>query len=168
MTEQQKVHCFDEKIMELEGERNYSIGGSNPLAICAEILSFFFMLIPINEIQKSNYFLAVVPGLLLMSGSFLRMQWLLVLIKDGRQISWKKYLKYVPVDWREYRRHRYQLLMKYAGKMSLCMVLAQLLSQIFSGNLLETGYQWIGIIYVAAMCFVFILVPGVIRIWRWS
>ena len=166
MTDRERVRYFDERLVELEGKRNSGMGGIGMEVIMVNFFSVFLMLIPIRGlVQALGTYWVVFQGVLLYLGGYFRMQWLLTLTEGGKKISWKEFLKYVPVDWGEYRRHRYQVLLIYTGKMFLCFAVLQAISQVFSGAL-KTGYRWQGLAYVAVMCFCWILAPGVIRIWR--
>lgn len=167
MTDREKVWCFDDKVVKLEEKRNSGIGATNLGLIMTNYFSFFLMLIPIRElVQALGMFWIVFQGVLLYLGGYFRMQWLLGLSADGKRVPWREFLKYVPVNWREYRRHRYRVLLLYTGKMFLCFLVLQGLSQLLSGALIKTGYRWQELVYVTGMCFFWILVPGVLQIWR--
>lgn len=167
MTEWQKVRLFDKRIVKYEEHRESSFAGLSIKCIFANMFAFVLMCIPFKAIfQELEFFWAAFHGLLLFLGGYWRMQWLLVLSENGKMIPWKAYLKYVPVDWKLYRRRRYQVLLSYTGKIFLCFVMIQLVFQILSKVFMGTEVSFVGIAYAAAMCSGCILLPGVFFIWK--
>lgn len=167
MTEREKIRRLDERMEETEAVRNSGYFGANPVMVMANVFAVFLMIIPIRElVQVLGSFWVLFQGVLLWLGGYYRMQWLLTLTVEGRQVSWREFFRYVPVDWKEYRRHRYQILLAYTGKMFLCFAILQAASQLLSGTLARTGYRWQGLAYAAVMCFCCILLPGMSRIRR--
>ena len=129
--------------------------------------AFVLMCVPFKEIfWELGVFWTAFHGLLLFLGGYWRMKWLLVLSENGKIVPWKEYLKYVPVDWKSYRCHRYQVLLSYTGKIFLCFVIIQMVFQILSKAFMGTELSFEGIAYAAAMCSGSILLPGVFFIWK--
>ncbi|RKI39661.1 hypothetical protein D7V86_15705 [bacterium D16-51] len=168
MTGWQKVQEFDKKITKYEESRTSGFAGISIGCILANIFSFALMWVPFKEIfQEIGAFWAGFQGILLFLGVYWRMQWLFGLYGNGKWVSWKEYLKYVPVDWREYRRHRYQVLFRYAGKIFFWFAVSQMAFQVLSCMFTGTAVYFGGILYAAGMCLGFVLLPGMVCIWKW-
>lgn len=168
MTESQKVQEFDREIVRYEERRESGFGGLSMQCIFANIFSFVLMWIPFKEIfwELGAYWTAF-HGMLLFLGVYWRMRWLMGLPGARGLVSWKEYLKYVPVDWREYRRHRYQVLFRYTGKMFFCFAVSQMVFQVLAYAFTGAEVCFEEIAYAAVMCLGFIFLPGIIFIWKW-
>lgn len=168
MTGWQKILAFDKRIVKYEECRESGFAGLSLKCMFSNVFSFFLMWVPFKEIfWEMGVFWVGFHGLLLFLGGYWRMQWLMVLPENGKWVSWKEYLKYVPVDWKAYRRHRYQVLFCYAGKMFLCFSISQMVIQVLASILMGTGFSFGGIAYAAAMCVGCILLPDILFIWKW-
>lgn len=167
MTEWQKIKLFDKRIVKYEEHRESGFAGLSLPCIFANAFAFVLMCVPFKEIfWELGVFWTAFHGLLLFLGGYWRMKWLLVLSENGKIVPWKEYLKYVPVDWKSYRCHRYQVLLSYTGKKFLCFVIIQMVFQILSKAFMGTELSFEGIAYAAAMCSGSILLPGVFFIWK--
>lgn len=169
MTERERIIAFDKKVKEYENKRSQGVGNSNPLVIVLEILcSIFLLCFPVNNIGENEYMLIMIHIVMAGSAGMLHMSWLLAVAADGKVDTWKNYLKYVPVDWKEFRRYRYELLFKYTGQMFLCYGGAQLFSTIWWAVTRHGEFNLWGVVYAAILCVVSILLPGIFRIRRWT
>lgn len=168
MTEWQKVQEFDREIVRYEERRESGFGGLSIQCIFATVFSFVLMWIPFKEIfRELGAYWAVFHGILLFLGVYWRMRWLMGLPGARGLVSWKEYLKYVPVDWREYRRHRYQVLFRYTGKIFFCFAVSQVVFQVLSFVFAGTAVCFMGIAYAAGLCFGCVLLPGMVCIWKY-
>ena len=159
---------FDKKIIKYEELRISGFAGISIGCILANVFSFVLMWIPLKEIfSEIAVFWAAFHGILLFLGVYWRMKWLLGLSGNGKRVSWKEYLKYVPVDWREYRRHRYQVLFRYASKIFFCFVISQMAFPKLSYMFIGTAVCFGGIMYAAGMCLGGVLLPGMADVWTW-
>lgn len=164
----ERVADFDKKIIAYEEKRTFGIRGISLGAVIIHIPTVLLMLFPMGEISRDSAGIWLAQGGVLFFCVYLRMQWLFGLTAEGKQASWKEYLKYVPVDWRAYRHHRIDILISYTGKMLLCYAGLQVCVQLFAMLLAGAGFHLEGIVFAVVMCVLWILVPGLLMVWRWS
>lgn len=169
MTERERIISFDKKIKEYEKKRGYGVGSTNPGVVVLEVISTMLMLVvPMDAIYEYDYFLIMLHVVSAGAAGILNMSWLLAALVEGQAVSWKQYLKYVPVDWKEFRRYRYEILLKYTGKMFLCYGGAQLAATLWWVITLHQKFTLWGVVYAAGICIVCILLPGIFRVRRWT
>ncbi len=169
----ERIVKFDEKAVKFEEIRNSGVGGMSLGMIFVNSFAVILMIVPFGQMlfeetgRVTGGVWTLIQGCLLMIGVYLRMQWLLGLERGGKMISWKEYLKYVPVDWKEYRRHRIWVLLRYTGKMLFCYVILQGISQLCAIAVMGAEAHWGELVYAPLMCMGWILLPGLFFIWRW-
>lgn len=168
MTEQERIQSFDKKVMEYQGKKNFGVGKGSPGFVVTEVLALLFMLIPMERMGGEDVILVLVQGLAMGISGYFYMNWMFALTMEGKTVSWKTYLKYIPVDWEAFRHQRYRVLLQYTGCMFLCFAVLQVFSQIVGMLLLHNSFHLGGVVYAAVMCVLFILLPGLLRIARWT
>lgn len=165
----ERIRKFDGRLIALESPLQVGGWHGEWLECFLALLVCLLMLLPLPEVSGASFYLLGIHAVLLLSDTWIYIRWALAhTLEDQRQMSWKQYLRYVPMDWREYRRHRMELLLRHIGRLFLAAQLCQVLSQLAVGTLLRQGCQWQSFVYVTAVFFVCAVLPGIYQIRKYA